>query len=184
VIIENTNIGGIFKIKLDPIYDHRGFFMRTFDESFFRENDLPYCWIQENHSKNLVKNTIRGLHFILPPQTDCKLIRCIRGRIYDVFLDLRKDSSSFGQWQSIELKEDIYEWLFLPKGIAHGFCTLENNSELLYKHDSYYQKEYDSGIIWNDSDLKIEWPVENPIISEKDNKLMSFKEFLQKFEGL
>jgi dTDP-4-dehydrorhamnose 3,5-epimerase len=177
-------IKGVYEIILKPINDERGFFMRTFDGKLFKEFGFPSNWVQENHSKSLLKNTVRGLHFILPPHADSKLIRCIRGRVFDVFVDLRKNSSTFGKWQSIELNENDYNWLFLPQGIAHGFYTLEDNSELLYKHDTYYQKDYDSGILWNDSDLKIEWPLGYPIISEKDSKLMSYNEFLQKFGGL
>jgi dTDP-4-dehydrorhamnose 3,5-epimerase len=179
-----TKLNGVFLIKLNPLIDERGSFMRTFDEKIFSEFGIPQKWVQENHSKNLLKNTIRGLHFILPPQTDGKLIRCVRGRIWDVFIDLRKNSPTQGNWEAIELSEKEFNWLFIPKGFAHGFCTLEDNSEILYKHDTYYQKEYDSGILWNDSALKIKWPVENPIISEKDSRLMSYHEFLQNVGGL
>jgi dTDP-4-dehydrorhamnose 3,5-epimerase len=182
--VKELKLKGVFEIKLMPYIDERGFFMRTFDEKIFSQFKIPLRWVQENHSKTLLKNTIRGLHFILPPNTDSKLIRCIKGSVYDVLIDLRKDSSTIGKWQSIELKEDDYKWIFLPKGISHGFCTLKDNSELLYKHDTYYQKEYDSGIMWNDVDLKIEWPIEDPIISEKDCKLMSFHDFLQNIGGL
>ncbi|HUX57540.1 MAG TPA: dTDP-4-dehydrorhamnose 3,5-epimerase [Bacteroidales bacterium] len=184
MIANEKGIKGIYEIILKPIIDNRGFFMRTFDEELFKQFGIPSNWVQENHSKNLLKNTVRGLHFILPPYTDSKLIRCIRGHVFDVFVDLRKGSSSFGKWESVELKDDDYKWLFLPKGIAHGFCTLEDNTELLYKHDTYYQKEYDRGIVWNDKDLNIEWPVKNPIISEKDSNLMSYQKFLKDVGGL
>ena len=177
---KQLKITGVYEIILTPYLDQRGFMMRSYDEKLFEELGIHTSWVQENHSKNIFKNTVRGLHFILPPYTDSKLIRCIRGHVYDVFVDLRKNSFTLGKWQSIELKEDDYKWLFLPKGIAHGFCTLEDNSELLYKHDTYYQKEFDSGIFWKDKDLNINWPVNNPIISEKDSKLMSYHEFLQK----
>jgi len=182
--IRQNKIKGVFEIILAPYIDQRGFFMRTYDETLFEEFGITTNWVQENHSKSLLKNIVRGLHFILSPHTDSKLIRCIHGRVYDVFVDLRKSSSSFGKWNSVELNEDDHKWLFLPKGIAHGFCTLEDNSELLYRHDTYYQKEFDSGILWNDIDLKIDWPVDYPIISEKDNKLMTWKEFLKKIGGL
>jgi dTDP-4-dehydrorhamnose 3,5-epimerase len=181
---KELKLKGIFEISLEPYIDERGFFMRTFDENIFSQFKIPTKWVQENHSKNLFKRTVRGLHFILPPHTDSKLIRCIRGHIFDVAVDLRKNSTSFGEWLSVELREDDYKWLFLPKGIAHGFCTIEDNSEILYKHDTCYQKSYDSGILWNDVDLNIEWPVDNPIISEKDNMLMSYNQFLQNIGGL
>jgi dTDP-4-dehydrorhamnose 3,5-epimerase len=184
MIVSRKKIYGVYEVQLEPVFDQRGFFMRTFDKSLFMQNNIPVAWVQENHSRSLSKNTIRGLHFIKPPDSESKLIRCIRGRIFDVFVDLRKGSSTFGMWQSVELGEDDFKWLLLPKGIAHGFCTLENNSEILYKHDTYYNKASDSGILWNDADLNIEWPVVNPVISEKDSKLMSFKEFLENVGGL
>lgn len=184
MIVNKKPLDGVYEVELSPIFDQRGSFMRTYDERIFRQNNIPVSWVQENHSKNLLKNTVRGLHFILPPHTDGKLIRCIRGRVFDVFVDLRKASATFGKWHSVLLTEDNHKWLFLPKGIAHGFCTLEDNSELLYKHDTYYQKESDSGILWNDVNLNIEWPIKNPIISEKDTKLMSFNDFLQNVGGL
>lgn len=158
--------------------------MRTYDGEIFKQFGIPSNWVQENHSKSLKKYTIRGLHFILSPHTDGKLIRCIRGRAFDVFVDLRRGSLTFGRWQSFLLTEEDYKVLFLPKGIAHGFCTLEDNTEILYRNDTYYKKEYDSGIVWNDKDLKIEWPVNNPIISEKDNNLMSYQKFIKDVGGL
>ena len=184
MIANEKGIKGIYEIILKPVIDNRGFFMRTFDEELFKKFDIPIKWVQENHSKNLNKNTVRGFHFCLHPYTESKLIRCIRGKVFDVFVDLRKGSPTFGNWDSIELSEFDFKWLFLPKGIAHGFCTLEDNTELLYKHDTYYQKEYDSGIVWNDKDLNIEWPVKNPIISEKDSNLMSYQKFLKDVGGL
>lgn len=181
---KELKLKGVFEITLIPHFDARGFFSRTFDENIFSQFGITSKWVQENHSGSLKKDTIRGLHFCLHPDTESKLIRCIRGKVFDVFVDLRRDSSTFGKWESIELIENNYKWIFLPKGFAHGFCTLENNCELIYKHDTYFQKESDSGILWNDVNLNIEWPVKNPIISEKDRKLMSFNDFLQNIGGL
>ena len=181
-IIEGK-IKGILEIILEPHIDHRGLFMRTFEEGFFKKIS-PDQWVQENHSINNVKNTLRGLHFILPPFTDGKLIRCIKGELFDVFADLRKNSSSFGTWDSIILTEKEYKWLYIPKGFAHGFCTLTDQTEIIYKHDTEYNKGYDSGIRWNDDDLRIDWPCLNPVISEKDADLMTFKEFVKLFGGL
>ncbi len=177
-------IKGVFTIIGNPYIDERGFFLRTYDTEEFKKAGLHREWVQENHSRSLNTHTIRGLHFILAPHTDGKLIRCTRGKIFDVFVDLRKNSPTLGKWESAELAEDEPNWLFLPRGIAHGFCTLEDDTEILYKHDTFYHKEYDSGIVWNDSELNIDWPIDNPIISEKDRSLMTYKEFLQNVGGL
>lgn len=182
--IKEGKINGVYEIILKPILDERGFFMRTFDEAIFREFNIPFCWVQENHTKSIQKNTIRGLHFMNPPNTDGKLIRCTRGKVLDVFVDLRLNSKTQGTWESIILSEDDFKWLYLPKGFAHGFCTLEDNTEMVYKHDHFYQKGFDSGIQYNDVDLKINWPAESPIISEKDKGLMSYSEFIEKYKGL
>jgi dTDP-4-dehydrorhamnose 3,5-epimerase len=182
--ITKGKIKGVLEIIFEPFIDHRGLFMRTFEEKFFAENKLGIQWVQENHSISALKNTLRGLHFVLPPFTDGKLIRCIKGELFDIFVDLRKDSVSFGTWASIILTEKDFKWLYLPKGFAHGFCTLTDHTEVIYKHDVEYNKGYDSGIIWNDVDLSIEWPCNNPVLSEKDNNLMTLKEFVKIHGGL
>ena len=181
---KEREIKGVIEIELNAIKDNRGFFMRSYDNNLFEEAGINSEWVQENHSKSLLKNTVRGLHFILPPHTDGKLIRCIKGKVWDVFVDLRKGSDTYGKWDSIELNEDKPAYLYLPKGFAHGFCTLSDNCEILYKHDTHYQKDFDFGVSWNDKDIGINWPVDNPIISEKDRSLISFKEFTKKYRGL
>ena len=133
---------------------------------------------------NLYKDTIRGLHFLLPPYTDAKLLRCTRGEIYDVFVDLRKGSHTLGKWDSCHLREDDYRWLYLPKGFAHGYCSITDRSEIIYKHDTFYQKSADNGIRWNDPDIDITWPCDKPLISEKDQKLPSFDEFISTVGGI
>ena len=158
--------------------------MRVFDQELFRQANLPWNWVQENVSINKKKGILRGLHFILPPHTDGKLIRCSRGRIWDVVVDLRKDSPTQGQHMVYELSEDVFKWIYIPKGFAHGFCTLSDNSELVYKHDTFYHQPSDSGILWSDSDLNINWPVEAPLMSEKDQNLMTFTAFITEHGGL
>ena len=172
------NIEGVYIIELNPFKDDRGFFMRTYDEKIFREFGTDYKWVQENHSITLRKGIIRGLHFQLPPYSETKLIRCIRGTVQDVFVDLRKVSDTFGKWDSVILSEDNFKCVIVPRGFAHGFCTLTDNCEVLYKVDNYYTPEYERGLIWNDMDIGIKWEVENPILSDKDKKNMTFKEFL------
>ncbi len=178
-IIEKK-IRGVFEISLSPQSDERGFFMRSYDNKIFDYFGIDRTWVQENHSRTDKRGVIRGLHFQRKPFEESKLIRCIKGSIYDVYVDLRKKSPSFGKWDSIELSEQSRKMLFLPKGFAHGFCSLSEVSEIVYKVDNYFNKDYDSGIIWNDKDLHISWPVEEPILSEKDKNLMTFADFVSK----
>jgi dTDP-4-dehydrorhamnose 3,5-epimerase len=183
-IQENKSLSGVMEILMEPFSDQRGFLMRIFDENIFREFNIPIYWVQENLSMNLHKNTIRGLHFLLRPHTDGKLLRCTKGEIYDVIVDLRKDSPTLGKWDSYYLREDDYRWIYIPKGFAHGYCSITDHSEIIYKHDSYYQKEADCGIRWNDPEIGITWPCNKPLISEKDQKLQSFNEFISTIGGI
>lgn len=175
--------GGVYIIQSEPQEDERGFFMRVYDDTTFKQFGIHRVWVQENHSLIVGKGTIKGMHFQVPPFQETKLIRVIRGEIYDVFVDLRRDSPAFGQWGCITLSAAKKEMLYLPRGFAHGFCTLTSYCEVLYKMDNYYADKYESSIKWDDPDLDIEWPVDNPIISEKDAKAESFKEFKEKRWG-
>lgn len=168
------NITGVYLIELEPRKDHRGFFMRTFDEKIWEEQGLVNNWVQENCSRSERAGTIRGLHFQYPPYAETKLIRVTRGRLLDVFVDLRKGSPSYGKWQSVELNDEQQQLLYLPKGIAHGFCTLTDKCEITYKVDTPYSPDSEGGILWNDPNLTIKWPTTSPVISEKDAKLPLF----------
>jgi dTDP-4-dehydrorhamnose 3,5-epimerase len=180
----NSEIKGIIIISLKPNIDNRGFFVRTYDNNVFNENGLKFDWVQENHSKTVKIGTIRGLHFQFPPFAETKLVRCIRGKILDVFVDLRKNSPTFGKWDSVILSENNYKMVLIPRGFAHGFLTLTDECEVLYKVDNYYNPEYECGIIWDDKILNIEWGITNPILSEKDKKNISFSEFVEKYGGI
>ena len=158
--------------------------MRTYDTKICREHGVDREWAQENHSLSMNKGIIRGLHFQFPPYAEAKLIRCIQGAILDVFVDLRKDSRTFGQWDSIKLSEENKKMVLVPRGFAHGFCTLTHESEVVYKVDNPYAPQAESGIIWNDSELKIDWPVTEPLLSEKDSLLMTLCEFKEKHSGI
>ena len=158
--------------------------MRTYDLEFFKENGIHREWVQENHSCSIQKGIIRGLHFQLPPYSETKLVRCIRGSVLDVFVDLRKDSNTFGKWDSIVLSDENKRMIFIPRGFAHGFCTLTTESEVLYKVDNYYNKQSEHGIKWDDTDLNIQWGVNHPIISDKDSKNLSFNEFKTTIGGI
>jgi dTDP-4-dehydrorhamnose 3,5-epimerase len=182
-IIERK-LKGVFEISLNPLTDERGFFMRTYDIDIFREAGLHREWVQENHSRSEKKGIIRGLHFQLPPFTETKLLRCIRGSVMDVFVDLREGSESFGKWDSIELSELNKKMIFIPRGFAHGFYTLTEISEVVYKVDNFYSKQHEAGIKWNDEVLKITWPGSDVFVSEKDDRNMRMKEFVKEFKSI
>lgn len=182
--IKELKLKGVFEIKLNSNIDERGFFMRTFDYKIFQEAGLKYNWVQENHSLTLKKNTIRGLHLQLPPFSESKLVRCIKGKIFDVFVDLRKQSSTFGQWDALVISEDSLNSILIPRGFAHGFCTLTDNCEVIYKVDNYYSPSHEVGLLWNDEQLKIDWPAEKPQLSEKDNKNITLSEFIEKYKSI
>jgi len=158
--------------------------MRTYDEKIFKDAGINIKWVQENHSRSDRKGIIRGLHFQFPPYSEAKLFRCIRGAVLDVFVDLRKNSETFGKWDSIELNEDNKKLVLIPRGFAHGYCTLTEISEVLYKVDNYYSKENECGLLWNDKTLNIKWPVEEPVLSEKDKHNITLREFIKKYEGI
>ncbi len=184
MIIKELNIKGVYEIQLEPISDDRGNFKRTYDDKIFSEYNLPTKWIQENHSYSAHKNTIRGLHFQFSPHSETKLVRVVNGEIYDVYLDLRNKSKTFGKWGSAILSYSNNKMILIPQGFAHGYCTLTDNCDVLYKVDNYYTPTKESGILWNDKDLNIRWKTDNPIISKKDSKLQTFGEFIENYDSL
>ncbi|NHC43335.1 dTDP-4-dehydrorhamnose 3,5-epimerase [Bacillus sp. MM2020_1] len=155
--------------------DDRGFFMETFNFVQLKNCGIENNFIQDNHSLSVEKGTIRGLHFQTHPKAQTKIVRVICGSIFDVVVDIRGGSSTFGKWYGIELSAENKKQLLIPKGFAHGFCTLENNTEVVYKVDEYYMPEFDRGIIWNDEGINIDWPTYNPILSEKDKNQPKLK---------
>jgi dTDP-4-dehydrorhamnose 3,5-epimerase len=182
--ITERSIKGVFEISLQPFLDERGFFMRVYDKMLFEKSGLRFDWLQENHSRSEMKGIIRGLHFQRPPFSETKLVRCIRGAVMDVFVDLRDDSPTFGHWDSIELSESNCKMVLIPRGFAHGFCTLTAGSEVLYKVDNLYSKEHELGLLWNDGDLNITWPVENPFLSDKDKNNLTLHEFVNLYKSI
>lgn len=174
--IKPLKLNGAFEITFDPRYDDRGYFMRVYDEAIFTECGLATSWVQENQSLSKHKGTIRGLHFQKPPHTDTKLVRVTQGAIYDVLVDLREDSDTYCQWIAVILSEDKFNMVYVPKGFAHGFCSLTKNVVVHYKVDQAYAPASDSGIRWNDETWKIPWPTEEPRLSKKDKSLPFFKE--------
>ena len=168
-------IDGLILITPKVMYDERGFFLESYTRNEFEKLGIKDEFVQDNHSLS-IKNTLRGLHFQKEPYAQSKLVRCITGSILDVAVDIRKDSNTFGKHVKVVLSSEDKTMLYIPRGFAHGFLVLSDIAEVLYKVDNFYSKEYESGIIWNDNELGIDWPVTNPILSEKDKRLPKFAE--------
>ncbi|SDS29219.1 dTDP-4-dehydrorhamnose 3,5-epimerase [Paenibacillaceae bacterium GAS479] len=166
--IVTSKLNGVLIVETDVFGDNRGFFTESYNEQKFRQAGIEHNFIQDNHSLSQEPGTLRGLHYQLSPKAQTKLVRCISGAIYDVVVDLRKQSSTFGQWQGFILSEANKRQLLVPKGFAHGFCTLTANTQVMYKVDEYYSKEHDRGIRWDDPELGIDWPTTKVMLSDKD----------------
>ena len=163
-------------IKPKVFGDNRGFFMEIYKKSEFYANGIEIEFNQDNHSKSTA-HVLRGLHFQKAPYGQAKIVRCTRGRIYDVAVDIRPESKTFGKYVKIELSEDNKQMLFIPEGFAHGFVVLSEEAELNYKASGEYAPQADCGIIWNDKDINIDWEIDfEPILSEKDTKQKTLKE--------
>lgn len=168
----------LLKTKLEGVYilipkvfgDHRGFFMESWSRRTMEEAGLFYDFVQDNHSLSTVKGTLRGIHFQKGDKAQAKLVRCVRGAVLDVAVDLRHDSPTYKQWIGVELSEENKKQLLIPRGFGHGFVTLTDHVEFLYKADNYYAPEADGGICWNDPDIGVDWGIDHPVLSEKDMK--------------
>lgn len=176
--IIHTKIDGLLEIIPQVYHDNRGWFMEFYKQMPFREQGIHYEFTQENISYSQ-KGVIRGLHFQREPWQQAKLVSVMKGKVMDVVVDLRKGSATFGKSYSCMLDGERHNMLMVPDGFAHGFAALED-SLFLYKSSSYYNRDAESGILWNDPDLNIEWPLSNPILSEKDSNLPTLNELLRK----
>ena len=163
-----TKIDGVVIVEPKVFGDHRGFFMESYSKREFEKAGLFYDFVQDNHSSSTVKGTLRGIHFQKGDKAQAKLVRCARGAVLDVVVDLRSSSPTYKQWVAVELSERNNRQMLIPRGFGHGFVTLTDNVEFLYKADNYYAPEADGGIRWDDPELAVEWGVENPILSQKD----------------
>jgi dTDP-4-dehydrorhamnose 3,5-epimerase len=181
--IKTTKLPGVLLLKPRRFADARGYFVETYNAQLFRQSGIMVHFVQDNQSFSIRKGTIRGLHFQLPPKAQAKLIRVLRGSIFDVAVDLRLESPTYKQWLAEEISAESGEQIFVPRGLAHGFCTLEPNTEVAYQVDGYYAPASESGIIWNDPSLNVPWPVgpNEAILSEKDRKLGAFKDLVTPF---
>ena len=169
-----TPLRGAYLIDLEKHGDERGFFARAFCRNEFSETGLCDSFVQVNNSLTAVKGTLRGMHYQLPPAAETKIVRCIRGAFWDVILDLRDGSATFGQWFGAELTSENRRMMYAPRGFAHGFITLTDGVEAFYFVDEFYAPQHERGIRWNDPKFNIKWPVEPMVISQKDENWPDF----------
>lgn len=168
--VEQTTLDGVLLVTPKVFGDGRGFFMETYNQEKAKEFGLPVNFVQDNHSKSS-KGVLRGLHY-QNPQWQGKLVRVVQGEIFDVAVDIRYNSATFGEWIGAYLNDENKQQLYVPQGFAHGFVVTSDTAEVIYKCTSLYAPEQEGSIMWNDPDIGIEWPIESPLLSEKDNKAM------------
>ena len=179
--VKKTKINGVFLIKPQVFNDNRGHFFESFNSKKFNEaTGLDVQFVQDNQSLSS-KNVLRGLHFQHPPFAQAKLVSVIKGEVLDVVVDIRKESDTYGEYIAENLNEENHHQLFIPEGMAHGFLTLKDDTIFSYKCSNYYYKGSEDGIIWNDSNLKIDWKIKNPLVSEKDQLAQNFTSFVSPF---
>jgi dTDP-4-dehydrorhamnose 3,5-epimerase len=168
VIFTETKLKDAHIIEIEKLEDTRGFFARSWCRKEFDEHGLISTVVQANISWNKKRGTLRGMHYQIPPYEEVKLVRCSRGSIYDVIIDLRKDSHTYKQWLGVELTADDYKLLYVPGGFAHGFLTLEDDTEVVYQVSQFYTPGAEAGLRWDDPAFSINWPLEVQVISDKD----------------
>ncbi len=175
MIFTETKLKGAFVIEIEPIEDERGYFARSFCQKEFEKHGLNPCIAQCNISFNKKKGTLRGMHYQVEPYPEAKLVRCIMGSIYDVIIDLRIDSPTYCEWFAVELSADGSKMIYIPEGYAHGFQTLEDNTEVFYQMSDFYHPETALGVRWDDQAFCIEWPIDEKTISVKDIQYKDYK---------
>jgi len=169
MLFKKTPINGLFLVDLERRTDERGFFARYFCELEFSNQGLNTQWVQINNSLSSEVGTLRGLHFQSPPHSEVKLVRCLRGAIWDVVVDLREGSETFGKWFGAKLSDENRTMMYVPKGFAHGFISLEPDSEILYLVSDFYVPESEGTLIWSDPNVGIQWPIKPRVLSDKDS---------------
>ena len=178
---KRLEISDVILVEAKSFPDERGFFLESFKESAFHANGINDRFIQDNLTHS-IKGVLRGLHYQKAPKAQAKLVTALRGEIFDVAVDVRKNSPTYGKWVSEILSEQNHKLLYIPEGFAHGYCVLSDEADIFYKVNQEYSPEHDSGFIWNDPEINIKWPIDKPIISEKDQKLPLFKNADNNFE--
>ena len=161
-----TELEGVYIIEPAVFGDHRGFFMETHNQQRYQDNHIGMTFVQDNLSFS-GRNTLRGLHYQLP-KSQAKLVQVVTGEIYDVAVDIRKGSPTFGKWVGVHLSDENHRQIFVKEGFAHGFCVLSETAHVIYKCTDFYSPENEKGVLWSDPDLSIDWPVRKPILSQKD----------------
>lgn len=174
MIIKTTSLEGVLIIEPDIFRDNRGFFLETFNQNRYAEYGIAPTFVQDNLSFS-VKGTLRGLHF-QNQHPQAKLVQAITGEVFDVAVDIRPGSDTFGRWEGIHLSDQNKRQLFIPEGFAHGFCVLSETAHFLYKCTDFYAPEDEGGIIWSDPDIAIDWPIKKPIVSDKDKQFPRLSE--------
>jgi dTDP-4-dehydrorhamnose 3,5-epimerase len=169
-----TRIEGLALLEPEVHGDERGFLVETFRADDWAESGIDVEFVQENHSRS-VRNTLRGIHFQTSPG-QAKLVRCVRGTIWDVAVDLRRDSPTFGQWEGQEISDENHRAIWIPVGFGHGFCVLSDLADVTYQLSSYFDPATEAGIAWDDPEVGIEWPVSEPLLSERDKQAPSLAE--------
>jgi len=182
--IVELKLPGVCLLTPNAHVDQRGFFMESYHDELFKASGIDYDFVQDNHSLSAQSGTIRGLHYQTQPKAQTKLLRVLTGAIYDVAVDIRRGSPTYGQWVGAVLSADNKRQILIPKGFAHGFCTLTPDTQILYKVDNYYSPEHDRGIFWNDPSIGIDWPVTSAqvVLSAKDAQLPLLSEAEVDFE--
>lgn len=179
--IVRTGIEGVLLIKPKVFGDHRGFFLETFQEERYREAGIAHRFVQDNHSRSR-KGILRGLHFQRShPQG--KLVSALRGRVFDVAVDIRPESPTFGKWHGAVLDDENHHQLWVPPGLAHGFCVLSDVADFVYKCTDYYHPEDEGAVRWDDPDIGVDWPIAEPILSDKDSKAPRLREMFPQCFG-
>ncbi len=179
--IIKTSIKDLLIIKPDVFKDERGYFFESYNKERLAKEGLTMDFVQDNESKS-AKGVLRGLHFQKPPHAQGKLVRVIKGSVMDVAVDLRKNSPTYGKWESVVLNDENKLQFWIPEGFAHGFVTLEDDTIFAYKCTNVYNKESEGSLLWNDPDININWNIKNPILSEKDKISPLFKNFETPFK--
>jgi dTDP-4-dehydrorhamnose 3,5-epimerase len=184
LVSKSLAIPDVLLLTPQRMEDDRGYFVETFHEANWAAAGVQSKFVQDNESRSIKAGTIRGLHFQLPPMAQAKLIRVLRGRIFDVAVDLRRGSPTYGQWCAATISAGNGEQIFVPRGFAHAFCTLEPDVVVAYKVDGFYSRECDAGLLWNDPDLAIDWPIASNMVSvsEKDRMLPRLRDFDSPFQ--
>jgi dTDP-4-dehydrorhamnose 3,5-epimerase len=174
MLFNKAPLPGLYEIELEKREDERGFFARFFCVNEYKEHSLENKIVQINNSYTFDKYTLRGLHYQLPPKSEVRIVRCLKGSLYDMSLDLRPKSPTFGKWYGVELSSENRKMVYIPKGFAHGFLTLEDNTEMLYMVTEFYSPDLERVIRWNDPKFDIKWPAKPKYLSEKDSKQSDF----------